>query len=91
LPALARDTGVQYQRRRFDVTPLAADGGVSQLTIRMELHGEYERLRRFIHEVERAPEFVIIDDVALTEADMAEPLTLGITLSTYFRSGADGS
>jgi hypothetical protein len=90
LPALARQTRVQYQRRRFDVEPMSREHRLGKLTVRMELAGEYDNLRRFIYEVERAPEFLIIDDVALTEQDAGQPLSLAITLSTYFRTGGNG-
>ncbi len=50
----------------------------------MVLQGEYENLRQFIYELESAPEFVIIDDVTLTEGAENEPLTLRLDLSTYF-------
>ncbi len=54
----------------------------------MVLQGEYENIRRFVYELETAPEFVIIDDVTLTQADAAKPLTLTLELSTYYRLGA---
>jgi hypothetical protein len=85
LPALARQHDVQYLRRRFDVLPATVEHRLGQLTIRMELQGRYEDLRRFIHQVERGQEFVIIDEVSLTERDETQPLALAITLSTFFR------
>jgi hypothetical protein len=87
LPALAREHGVEYMRRRFDVLPASEDRRLSQLTIRMELEGRYEDLRRFIHEIERRPEFVVIDEITLAELDEAQPLALVITLSTFFPPG----
>jgi len=53
--------------------------------------GEYADLRKFIYELERAPEFVIIDDVTLTEGNEREALTLRIDLSTYYNVRANGS
>jgi hypothetical protein len=85
LPALARQNDVQYLRRRFEVLPPTTDRRLGQLTIRMELQGRYENLRRFIHQVEQDQAFVIIDEVTLTERDETEPLALAITLSTFFR------
>ena len=85
LPALARQHDIQYLRRRFEALPPAGDRRLSQLTVRMELQGRYEDLRQFIHQVERGQEFVVIDEVTLTERDEAQPLALAITLSTFFR------
>jgi hypothetical protein len=53
----------------------------------MELKGGYEDLRQFIHDVERGSEFVIIDEITLSELDEAQPLALTITLSTFFHPG----
>ena len=89
IPALADQSNVQYERRRFEVFPATADRPLGQLTVRMELQGQYESVRRFIARVERSADFVIIDDVVLTERDEAQPLTLTMTLSTYFRSAAN--
>jgi Tfp pilus assembly protein PilO len=91
LPALARKTNVKFLDRRSDVDPPARDSQVGRLKIRTELQGDYESLRQFIFELESAPEFVIIDDVTLSQSDPAKPLTLSLELSTYFRLGANGN
>ena len=86
IPALAEQSRVHYDRRRFEVFPATAEKPLGQLTVRMELQGEYESVRRFIDRIERSSDFVIIDDVVLAERDEAQPLTLTMTLSTYYRS-----
>lgn len=91
LPALARRTNVRYETRRFDTPEPERDARLGRLEIRMVLQGEYGNLRRFIHELERAPEFVIIDDVTLTESDDDQPLTLRLDLSTYYSVRPNGS
>lgn len=90
LPALARRTNVRYETRRFDTPEPARDSRLGRLDIHMVLQGEYDSLRRFIHELERAPEFVIIDDVTLTESADDQPLTLRLNLSTYFSLQSNG-
>jgi hypothetical protein len=47
-------------------------------------------VRRFIYELESAPEFVIIDGVTLAQGDSGKPLTLSLELSTYYLLGAHG-
>jgi hypothetical protein len=56
-----------------------------RLTTRVVLRGDYESIRAFVYELEQAPEFVVIDQVTLLEAEAGEPVTLTITLSTYYR------
>jgi hypothetical protein len=63
---------------------------LGHMTIRMILRGEYPDLRQFIYALERAPEFVILDAVTLTEAADSDELTLALELSTYYRLKADG-
>ncbi len=91
LPALARKMNVKFLDRRIEVDPPTRDARVARLKIRTELQGDYESLRKFIFELESAPEFVIIDDVTLAQADLAKPLTLILELSTYYRLGANGN
>ena len=52
---------------------------------------DYESFRRFIYEVESAPVFVIIDEVAIAQNDPARPLAVTLALSTYYRLGANGN
>lgn len=89
LPALAKRTNVRYETRRFDTPDPERDARFARLGIRMMLQGEYEDIRTFIYELERAPDFVIIDDVTLTEGDENAPLTLRLDLSTYFNLRTD--
>jgi hypothetical protein len=49
------------------------------------LQGDYESIRAFIYELEQAPQFVVIDQVTLLEAEEGEPVTLTVTLSTFYR------
>ncbi len=92
LPALARKANVKYEQRRVDVD--ATQGSKSRLghlQIRMVLQGDYDAVRRFIYELETAPQFVIIDGVTLTQNDPSKPLILTLELSTYYRLDANGT
>ena len=91
LPALARKARVRYEGRTTNVETVDKEKHLSRMTIRMVLQGDYERLREFIYELERSPEFVIIDDVSLVEGKGNEPLTLTINLSTYYRGRPNGA
>jgi len=57
----------------------------------MSLKGEYQDLRQFIYELESSPEFIIIDDVTLSQPEADKPLVLSLQLSTYYRLAADGA
>jgi hypothetical protein len=91
LPALASKTHVRYEERTNEVEEPKQDARLGHLTIHMVLQGDYESLRTFIYELETAPEFVIIDDVTLTESTADESLTLTVNLSTYFLGHPNGA
>lgn len=91
LPALARQAGVHYDARANTVEPPEKDATLGHITTRMVLRGDYAALREFIYALERAPEFVILDDVTLSEADQSKELTLSIDLSTYYLLRPNGS
>ena len=56
----------------------------------MVLEGEYRDVRRFIHALETAPEFVVIEDVALVQGERNAPLTLTSSSRPTTRRGRDG-
>jgi Tfp pilus assembly protein PilO len=88
---LARKMNVTFLDRRTEVEPPKKDARVGRQKIRIDLQGSYENLRQFIYQLESAPEFVIIDDVTLSQNDAAKPLTLSIELSSYYRLDANGN
>ena len=89
LPALARRSNVEYEERTYQESTKKGES-LGRLEIRMVLQGDYEGLREFIHELERAPEFVIIDGLSLTELAEGDRLKLSLGLSTYFQQRSNG-
>ena len=68
LAQLARETDLSYDRRSYE--PNASyDGSLQKVRITMVLEGEYRNVRRFIHALETAPEFVVIEEMSLTEGN----------------------
>jgi hypothetical protein len=92
LPALARRSGVRYATRNTDVGTFDRDRHLQEMKIRMVLEGDYEKLRQFIYALENSPDFVVIDDVTLSEGSGAsDPLSLRVTVSTFYRQTDNGS
>jgi hypothetical protein len=60
---------------------------LEKLTLRMNLSGEYTNIRRFVHELETAPEFLVLESVTLSQEGDARDLRLTAIVSTYFRTG----
>jgi Tfp pilus assembly protein PilO len=60
---------------------------LDHLRIALTLEGEYGDVRNFVHGLETAREFVVIDDVQLDQArDGQSALVLKVQLSTYYRA-----
>jgi Tfp pilus assembly protein PilO len=92
IPQLARKSNVKFAERRTEVDDHdVKKTGLARLAIHVVLEGDYEKLRRFLYELESSPEFVIIDAVALSQGDQTKPLNLAVDLSTYFRLGGNGN
>jgi Tfp pilus assembly protein PilO len=89
LAELARETNLLYDRRSFEEDP-AYRGTLKRLQITMDLEGNYRDIREFIYRLESAPEFVVIEDLALSSGNDEEaPLALTLRLATYFREGGE--
>ena len=84
LAQLARDSHLKFLRATF-VPKLERNRTLTQLRIEMELSGTYGDVRAFIHQLETAPEFVVIDNIELGQGADGGPLGVTLHLSTYYR------
>jgi Tfp pilus assembly protein PilO len=87
LARLAEDTSLDYEQGTYK--PVSERGStLTKFVVTMDLRGEYSDIRNFIHEIETAPEFVVIDNVSLSEGTEGDgSLRLKLDLSTYFWTG----
>jgi hypothetical protein len=89
LAELAQQAGLEYEQRRTE-QHRERESNLEQLRVTMTLEGGYHNIRRFLHRLETADEFVVIDHMGLSEGiEPNAPLALTVTLSTYYRV-ADG-
>jgi Tfp pilus assembly protein PilO len=86
LAQLAAKSRLEFERRKYE--PVVERGSnLTRLKVTMDLAGSYADVRDFIHEIEASPEFVVIDDVSLSEGQGGgDALRLSVQLSTYFRT-----
>ncbi|MFO7694145.1 MAG: GspMb/PilO family protein [Vicinamibacterales bacterium] len=97
LAQLARDAGLEYQRRLEESRePRAGDGEqdstLARFDITMVLEGDYEGVRQFLRDVEASDSFIVIDNIGLAEAaERNANLVLTVELSTYYRAAIRGS
>ena len=72
-------------------TEIVRDSELEHLKASFSLSGDYGDVREFIYDVETGPEFVIIDNVLLSEGqDNTAPLRFTFDVSTYYRTGRHG-
>ena len=91
LPDLAQRTNVMWASRTSEVEKVQGDARLGRVHIRTIISGQYENVRQFIYELESSPEFIIIDDVTLSQGDADKPLNLTLQLSTYYRVDSSGA
>ncbi len=86
LEQMATKAGLSVRNYRFETVEVK-DSVLTRAKVEMALTGTYEAMRTFVHAIESAPEFVVIDDIGLAEgAEATRDLSLALELSTYFRS-----
>jgi Tfp pilus assembly protein PilO len=91
LSQLARESNLRLLRETSEESRDDKESQLSRLQANLSLEGGYEDVRRFIHAIETAPEFLIVDNVTLSQRqDPNAPLTLALTVSTYYLSGGSG-
>ncbi len=87
-----RSWGCVAQHRTYVPEKPERESSLGRLKTEMTLEGDYEEIRQFIYDLETAPEFVVIDDMALAEGGEAgAPLVLTLSLSTYYQVASDGT
>ena len=84
LAQLARESNLKFVRATF-APVLERNRTLTQLKIEMVLAGDYPDMRAFIHQLETAPEFVVIDNVELGQGADGGALAVTLHLSTYYR------
>jgi Tfp pilus assembly protein PilO len=84
LAQLARESNLKFVRATFE--PVSeSKRTLTQLRIEMALSGTYADVRAFIHELETAPEFVVVDNIELGQGAEGGALSVTLHLSTYYR------
>ena len=69
-----------------------SDSRLVKFIYKASLSGEYRNIRRFIHELETAPEFLVLENVDLRRSEVENrALNVEMEIATYYRAGANGN
>lgn len=89
LDKLAADSDLVLERQT-SVPEKERGSLLARLRTTMVLAGDYESIRQFIYAVETAPEFILIEEVSLSQGNESdEELVLTLGASTYYWAGSD--
>jgi Tfp pilus assembly protein PilO len=88
---LAAQSNLRLERETSDPKP-QRDSELVKFTYTATLSGEYRNIRRFIHALETAPEFLVLENVQVSqnESDDRGGLNVIVQIATYYRIGAHG-
>lgn len=88
---LAQKSNVTYERASNEVTR-DQDSTLGKLSTTVTLSGQYRDIRNFIHQLETAPEFLILETVALSQgAEKTSALAVTVKVSIYYQAGPNGN
>ena len=88
---LATQNDLRLERETSNARP-QQDSDLVKYTYTAALSGEYRNIRRFIHSLETAPEFLVLEKVELTQNESAnKALNVAVQIATYYRTGANGA
>ena len=86
LQGVAADSKLILRSGTWEPEPIKGSR-LTKVTGTVTLLGDYANIRRFLYEVETAQEFVVIERVALSEANAVQNdtrLELTLTVATYY-------
>ena len=88
---LAEEANLRVERRVSDWMPIR-ESSLARFTQTTWLTGQYSDIRRFLYALETRPEFVVIENVDLSqnENETSRGITVTLQIATYFRTGGDG-
>lgn len=89
LSLLARSHDVVFQQS--STTPeVLRDSSLERLVVNYSLSGQWDDVQQLIHAIETLTEFVVIDNLALSEGSSGnDGLALSLAVSTYYRARSD--
>ena len=91
IPQLAQQSNLRLETQTSTPSHVR-ESDLGKLTHSAVLTGDYRDIRRFIHQLETSPEFLVLERVELSqnESESARGITVSVQVATYFRTGGDG-
>jgi len=93
LAQIAEQSSVRLEQGANAIEP-QKDSTLSKFSTHYTLTGDYRNVRKFIYALETMPEFIVLENIALTapgEQAAGRTLAMRLEIATYFRSNHVGS
>lgn len=89
---LATQNNLRIERQHSN-PEVQRESQLVKFTYTASLSGEYRNVRRFIHALETAPEFLVLENVDVSQSDVENRggLSVSVQIATYFRTGGNGN
>jgi len=86
LAQLVREAGLRFKNSKYTLAD-ERNSTLRRVEILLVVEGSYENVRALLYQLDTAPEFVVVDNITLSEgAGEDRQLELTLELSTYFRA-----
>ncbi|HEX5108011.1 MAG TPA: type 4a pilus biogenesis protein PilO [Vicinamibacterales bacterium] len=88
LDQLARQSNVHAKRISTEAVS-ERDRTLTRLEIRMDVTGTYDAIRRFVHQLERSRDFVVVQNLRISEGSNEDAqLNVQLELATFYKAVA---
>ena len=88
---LARNSNLADVTGRWE-QDAQGQGDLRRLALTVNLTGDYTNIKQFIHEIETATEFMVLESVSVRQIQgESNDLTVTATVATYYRDGGHGN
>jgi type IV pilus assembly protein PilO len=88
---LANEAGLRLERET-SIPQQQRESNLAKFTYTATLSGEYRNIRRFIHDLETAPEFLVLENVQLSQNNTeSRNLNVTVQIATYYRAEGNGA
>jgi len=81
----ASRAGIDTREGNFDVEPIEGTEDYGMISVNANFRGEYQNLVRFLNQLDRSQQFLIIDSLAATPRTDSNELQFTIRLNTLLR------
>jgi Tfp pilus assembly protein PilO len=88
---LASQAGLRLERETSSPQE-QRESNLVKFTYTASMSGEYRNVRRFIHDLETAPEFLVLENVQVSQGEAeSRALNVSVRIATYYRAGVNGA